>query len=135
MKQNIRKFLVRGLIISVVIVIGIPILVGGSLIIYKQFIWPQRFTEARWQALPPITERNPNQDHSIDFTCQRGRLVNDLIKNHLIPGQINKKQVFAMLGSEGGEILSEDGNNCYSWPIGWCSLMDPDFIRICFDKN
>lgn len=110
---TVRRFLVLTLI------------VGTALVLLPYIIFPhprqKPFDQAEWARL----------SSGKGLKSKRGAMAEDLIRNHLKRG-LSRDKIASTLGSPDSQ--ARDG--CPSYYLGWYrSMMDPESLVVCFDKD
>jgi len=106
------------------------------------------FDQATWKA--SVQDKTGEQNirkHGVLIrtvvNCNRGRMVLDLIENHLRNGQ-TKSEILALLGQPRGiNMYRDDSNNekmgksSFQYTFGFCGDMSPDgdLLEIIFNQN
>lgn len=67
-------------------------------------------------------------------TCPRGKMVSDLISNHIEEGKTQRSEMFSLVG-EPDYPINIEGRICAGFRLGMCSGLglDYDSLFVCFD--
>ncbi|MBO9408694.1 hypothetical protein J7399_14755 [Shimia sp. R9_1] len=117
-----------------VIFASIGLLILG--LIWVMHVSPFRgdeFEVSAWEEAGSCKGLSDLQCMEKEASCPRGGMVDDLTTSYLVPGQMTRDQVTAMLGPSTYKIKI-DGIACPAYSLGMCSGLgiDYDSLFVCF---